>query len=769
MDGNVGDWPNETPQFGQTSFGSSSFQLGAPGSNTVASPQFSSTFGGKPSGSLQFSTPTSTPAFGTSFNFNSPSSQATVTTAAAPSFGFSTPAPAYSFGGPTPGLFSQPTTQSSLFQTPTTATPSFGLGAAKSPFTSAPTSGMFTIPSASVTSSGAQPATLNFGAPTPPAASTFGISQPTVPKMPFGTSTGLTFGATPITTAGLSFGLTSTAATPKLSFGPSVASTPLNFGGSPQISTASTALNFSTPKSAPQTGLSFAPSASASLTFATPTTSQGVGLGFSAVPTTSLSFPLPTATTTSAGLNFGTSTAAPSGFSIQPTSTAPPSLGTAFAMPISTAATTSAPQASATLTFGTTSLPATTIAVAPTLSFPLSAPSTTSSTFSSTTPTTTASLSFGTPVVASSMPASTGLSFGLGGISIAKSTAASVPSTFGIGAQPPQPPPPARTVGLGGISSTPPKLTTPTTSTQAQIPPKEQPLPQEILQTVEQFKKFVQEQKNFSSEIARSSIKELRKVEADVDLINNCMNEVENEMRKNKAIAEKIKLDTAKGLQNAEMAQRTFHTPAGLQYENTAPFEYFIELSDSFEKEMTELKLRIESVSKHVKNTMNPSKLTPQDLALGMRRLHEAFVSLAGQLQSVHNQVEMQKEQYLNMRKTLFNDYSNVFETRPKQSKEWETILGDLTKQQMHNNSSPTPFNLLGSSQVQTLAQNFSSSLPTTTTLGAPITTGFNIGTAPTMPLFGSTLPTSSSLFNTSSSNAFQLQKPPVGNKRGKP
>lgn len=750
-----GQKPNETPQFGQTSFGS--FQLGATGSTPATSPQFSSTFGGKPSGSFQFSTPTSTPAFGTNLNFNSPPSQLTVTTAP-PSFGFSTPAPAYSFGGPTPGLFSQPTTQSGLFQTPATTTASFGMGAAKSPFTSAPTTGMFAIPS--VTSSGTQPTPLNFGAPSTPAASTFGISQPTLPKMTFGTSTGLPFGATPATTtAGLSFGLTSTAATPKLSFGPSVASTPLNFGGSPQISTASTALNFSTPKSAPQTGLGFAPPPSASLTFATPTTSQGVGLNFSAVPTTSLSFSLPTATTTSAGLNFGTSTAAPApSFSIQPTSTVAPSLSTAFALPISTAAAT---QASA---FGATSQPATTTAPALTLSFPSSVPSTTPSTFPAAPATTTTSLSFGTPIATSSTPASTGLSFGLGGISIPKSTAATAPSTFGMGAQPPQPPP-THTVGLGGISSTPPKLTTPT-STQAQIPPKEQPLPQEILQTVEQFKKFVQEQKNFSSEIARSSIKELRKVEADVDLINNCMNEVENEMRKNKAIAEKIKLDTAKGLQNAEMAQRTFHTPAGLQYENTAPFEYFIELSDSFEKEMNELKLRIESVSKHVKNTMNPSKLTPQDLALGMRRLHEAFVALAGQLQSVHNQVEMQKEEYLNLRKTLFNDYSNVFETHPKQSTEWETILSDLTKQQPHNNSSPTPFNLLGSSQVQTLAQNTSSSLPTTT-LGAPIT-GFNIGTTLTMPLFGSTLSTSS-LFNTSSSNAFQLQKPPVGNKRGKP
>jgi nucleoporin p58/p45 len=77
------------------------------------------------------------------------------------------------------------------------------------------------------------------------------------------------------------------------------------------------------------------------------------------------------------------------------------------------------------------------------------------------------------------------------------------------------------------------------------------------------------------------------------------------------------------------------------------------------------------------------------ELALAMRRLHDSFVALAGRLQTVHNSVETQKEQYLNLRKYFLKDSTNVFEEHARKS------AGGVIKANstgMNVSPGPTPF-----------------------------------------------------------------------------
>nr|CAH7729222.1 unnamed protein product [Callosobruchus chinensis] len=392
------------------------------------------------------------------------------------------------------------------------------------------------------------------------------------------------------------------------------------------------------------------------------TTSTGFGLGVPGATTTTssgLSFGAPTSTTGGLTLGLGTP-ATTTGTSLSfgaPTTSAPTGLSFGTVQPSglfgSTPATTSAPTLG--LSFGTS-----TSSTVPTLGL---GTSTTSS----------GGLTLGlggTPTVTSA--GSTGL-FGLGGTATTTATLATTTTP---------------SVGLGGIQTAQTKVVI----TQKEVPPKEQPLPNEILQTVEQFKEMVKLQKMYSSDIARCSVREFRKVEQEIDHLMNLLSDVESQLLKNRHTAEKLKYDTATCLKNVEMAQRTQDTPPGLQYENTAPLKFFMDLSDQFEKEMQVLKYQIESVDNYVKNHTSPDTLTPQDLALGMRRLHETFVALAGRLQSVHSQVESQKEHYLSLRRQLYHDNLNPFE---KTAPEPNVTVKSPTYSLPTVATGPTPFSNL--------------------------------------------------------------------------
>ncbi|CAH1175853.1 unnamed protein product [Phaedon cochleariae] len=516
--------------------------------------------------------------------------------------------------------------------------------------------------------------------------------------------------------------------------------------------------------------------------------------GFGANPTTQATpggfqFGAPTQNTSTAPSLFGSQPGAPGVFkpttgfgsiATQPTSAAPASTGGFFgstpAQPAATStlglfnttsATTAAPSLFGPATSASTLGSGTTPAVASTgLSFNLGAAATTS----------TPGFGFGLGAATSSAPTSAAPSFGFGqggtlapsttpasvGFSLGGPTATTASSfSLGLGGSTASAVAAASVapsiVGLGGVATTQAKAV----SAAKDVCPKEQPLPNELLQTVDAFKEMVKQQKLHSSDIARCSVRDFRKVESEIDTLTKLLTDVESQLQKNRHLAEKLKYDTAKCLQSVEIAQRTQDTPPGLQYENTAPLKYFLDLADKFEAEMQSLKVQIESADNYVKNYRSPNTLTPQDLTLGIRRLHETFVALAGRLHSVHSQVESQKESYLNIRRQAYNDNSNPFE---KLYKPQDIIMNNLKNSLVFSPpkvaSGPTPFSnlALGNSNAILLQQSqTASSFSSSGAAG-----GFgSAAKAPDTSLFGN----SSFVQN---SSGFMLQKPPTGTKRGK-
>ncbi|XP_034952685.1 nucleoporin p58/p45 [Chelonus insularis] len=302
---------------------------------------------------------------------------------------------------------------------------------------------------------------------------------------------------------------------------------------------------------------------------------------------------------------------------------------------------------------------------------------------------------------------------------------------------------------------------------------KENLIPNELTQTIDSFKEFVRTQKTLSSDIARGSARPLNRCSEDTTLLMEMLTTLAGSVQRDRALADKLKFDTAKALQNSEIAQRTHDTPAGLQYENNAPLLFFMELVENFEQDLTLFRSQIETTEKHIQTMMTPRALTPQELTLAMSKIHESLIAVAGKLQGVHAKVQQQKEQYLNLRKYILKDSTNIFEENKSNSKNSQSNIGKIT-------TGPTPFgpgnkNFLSSTTINSTRQpTYGSSnpivwrniTPSQSTMNHSINTTIK---PPTASLnFNPPLNLTAPLSTNETTSSFQLQKPPIGNKRGK-
>lgn len=304
---------------------------------------------------------------------------------------------------------------------------------------------------------------------------------------------------------------------------------------------------------------------------------------------------------------------------------------------------------------------------------------------------------------------------------------------------------------------------------------KEESLPNEISQTVDSFKKYVTEQKEICEEISRVSSCTITKVQEETAAIRHLLSTVESGVKRNTTSVVRLKRETSEDLKHAEIAQRTKELPVALQYENTAPTNYFQKLVTSFGQQMKLYKQQIEELEQHFASLSSPSILAPEELIATVNKLHETFTFLAAQLYCLHEAAQKRKEELLRLRSSDPGSFS--LELREKEN--------DLSGRNASGTWGPAPF----SSQRSDAALAMASALaragqPAVRTDGILGSLGGQPGLGSsgglgTSNLFGGqpTVATSSIFasgrggdpFGTSATGqAFQLQRPPPGNKRGK-
>ncbi|XP_053969650.1 nuclear pore complex protein Nup58 [Anastrepha ludens] len=215
-------------------------------------------------------------------------------------------------------------------------------------------------------------------------------------------------------------------------------------------------------------------------------------------------------------------------------------------------------------------------------------------------------------------------------------------------------------IGLGGVdvSATQPKAGD---LKQDSVKIKETLVPDEIAKTVDALKSHVKAQKTLSSDIGRTSTSKLSNVSHEINNIQWALQEISNSVDTNYKQIKLLRKETAKTIQAVEMAQRTQVISGGLQFENNAPFQFFQSLVNKYEQDLINFRQQIALTEHHMHSLTNPQTVSPEDLKRGFRQINESFISLAGRLHELHQKVETQKEQFLNLRKYRLRDTTNVF------------------------------------------------------------------------------------------------------------
>ncbi|XP_055784241.1 nucleoporin p58/p45-like isoform X3 [Salvelinus fontinalis] len=322
---------------------------------------------------------------------------------------------------------------------------------------------------------------------------------------------------------------------------------------------------------------------------------------------------------------------------------------------------------------------------------------------------------------------------------------------------------------------------------------KDENLPPVICQDVDHFQKFVKEQKQVHEEISRMSFKAMLKVQDDIKSLKQLLSVSASGLQRNALAIGHLKMEAALELKNADIALRTQKTPPGLQHENTAPYDYFRCFVDQFEVQLQQYRQQIEELENHLSTQGSGSHITPQDLSLAMQKLYQTFVCLAAQLQSVHENVKILKQQYLGYRRAFLEDSTDVFESKRAASKKWKSAPRVTI--------GPAPFGSVPNAAAVAMAATLSQQQPGPVFGGGPgfggVATGGSFGFSSASKASGGSL---SAGFGSSSSSGFnfsnpglnasagltfgvsnptatgfgtggpllQLKKPPVGNKRGK-
>ncbi|KAJ3355561.1 Nucleoporin p58/p45 [Entophlyctis luteolus] len=127
------------------------------------------------------------------------------------------------------------------------------------------------------------------------------------------------------------------------------------------------------------------------------------------------------------------------------------------------------------------------------------------------------------------------------------------------------------------------------------------------------------------------------------------------------ALIQNMRNLVAKEMKTADFATRFIdsyqtHRQPTMTFNNTDPFQYFVNFTDSLEHRLQVYRQTIDDLERHLHSLAHKQTYSPQAIAEILKHQHESFLAVAGKVAIAHDAVVKQREAYSSFRAKYLGD-----------------------------------------------------------------------------------------------------------------
>ncbi|CAH8469588.1 unnamed protein product [Schistosoma turkestanicum] len=199
-----------------------------------------------------------------------------------------------------------------------------------------------------------------------------------------------------------------------------------------------------------------------------------------------------------------------------------------------------------------------------------------------------------------------------------------------------------------------------TTSIKNHLQAKDLVVCNEISTSLDEFKKFLIQQKKHHEELSNLSHNNLITLRDDLKTVSQQVSSTISNLRQTSTTISRLKTEVLKEEKNASLAHKTFDHGLSIKSDNNELTSYFMKKINEFDTRIRLYKQELEVFEENVySQPLTP--MTPRDLLNILHLIDHDFINLAAQLYTAHESIKTLKSNYLKKYRMCYGSARNPF------------------------------------------------------------------------------------------------------------